>query len=36
MDFKDNFKILGDTIETTQIFYNKSQIACLSLYLIYK
>ena len=36
MDFKENFKIGGDTIETSQIFYNKSQISCLGFCLIYK
>ena len=29
MDFKENFKIGGDPIETSKIFYNKSQVSCL-------
>ena len=36
MDFKENFKIGGGPIETSQIFYNKSQVSCLGFCLIYK
>ena len=36
MDFKENFKIGGGPVESSQIFYNKSQVSCLGLCLIYK
>ena len=36
MDFKENFKIGGGPIETSQIFYNKSQVSFLGFCLIYK
>ena len=36
MDFKENFKIGGGPVETSQIFYNKSQVSCLGFCLIYR
>ena len=36
MDFKENFKIGGGPVESSQIFYNKSQISCLGFCIIYK
>lgn len=36
MDFKENFKIGGGAVESSQSFYNKSQVSCLGFCLIYK
>ena len=36
MDFKENFKIGGGPVESSQTFYNKSQVSCLGFCIIYK
>lgn len=36
VDFKENFKIGGSRIETSQSFYNKIQVTCLGFCMVYK
>lgn len=36
MDFKQKFKLGGGPVETSQVFYNQSQVSCLGFCVIYK